>query len=192
MVGMQRAGGRTRLARACGLVVVFFLWLGWPAQSPAYSVLAHEAIIDSAWDANIRPLLLKRFPDATGEELKEAHGYAYGGAIIQDMGYYPHGSHFFERSLISPLRAQRRLYSGSAARFRGPERLRFCTRGALSLRRGQRRPSHGHESCGAHPLSQVEEEIRRLGYLRTRPAGARKDGIWIRRSRSRAGALRSG
>jgi hypothetical protein len=38
---------------------------------------------------------LKRFPDATAEQLKEAHGYAYGGAIIQDMGYYPHGSFFF-------------------------------------------------------------------------------------------------
>ena len=69
--------------------------LGWPAQSAAYAVLAHEAIIDSVWDTNIRPLLLKRFPGATGEELKEAHGYAYGGAIIQDMGYYPHGSHLF-------------------------------------------------------------------------------------------------
>jgi hypothetical protein len=58
-------------------------------------VLAHEAIIDSVWDTNIRPLLLKRFPDATPEQVKEAHGYAYGGAIIQDMGYYPHGSFFF-------------------------------------------------------------------------------------------------
>jgi hypothetical protein len=61
----------------------------------AYAVLAHEAIIDSAWTASMRPLLLKRFPDATDEQLKEAHGYAYGGAIIQDMGYYPHGSFFF-------------------------------------------------------------------------------------------------
>jgi len=50
---------------------------------------------DSTWDTNIRPLLLQRFPDATGEEIKEAHGYAYGGAIIQDMGYFPHGSVFF-------------------------------------------------------------------------------------------------
>jgi hypothetical protein len=71
------------------------LSLGWPRESAAYAVLAHEAIIDSAWDTNIRPLLLKRFPAATPEELKEAHGYAYGGAIIQDMGYYPHGSFFF-------------------------------------------------------------------------------------------------
>lgn len=58
-------------------------------------MLAHEAIIDSAWDTTIRPLLLKRFPNATKAQLKEAHGYAYGGAIIQDMGYYPHGSHLF-------------------------------------------------------------------------------------------------
>ena len=58
-------------------------------------MLAHEAIIDSAWDKNIRPLLLERFPQATPAELKEAHAYAYGGAIIQDMGYYPHGSIFF-------------------------------------------------------------------------------------------------
>jgi hypothetical protein len=64
-----------------------------PAQG--YSVLSHEAIIDVAWSSHIKPLLLQRFPDATPEELKVAHGYAYGGAIIQDMGYYPHGSHLF-------------------------------------------------------------------------------------------------
>jgi hypothetical protein len=69
--------------------------LVWPSEIAAYAVLAHEAIIDSVWNTNIRPLLLKRFPAATPEELKEAHGYAYGGAIIQDMGYYPHGSFFF-------------------------------------------------------------------------------------------------
>src|ERR1700693_1638007 len=76
-------------------IVALALSLGWPSEAAAYAVLAHEAIIDSAWDTNIRPLLLMRFPDATGEQLKEAHGYAYGGAIIQDMGYYPHGSFFF-------------------------------------------------------------------------------------------------
>lgn len=61
----------------------------------AFSVLTHEAIIDSAWKDSIRPLLLKRFPNATDEELKGAHAYAYGGSIIQDMGYYPFGSHLF-------------------------------------------------------------------------------------------------
>ena len=95
MCKMPRNGGWTRFARVCALVLALFLFAGWPAQTAAYAVLAHEAIIDSAWDANIRPLLLKRFPDATAEEIKEAHGYAYGGVIIQDMGYYPHGNHFF-------------------------------------------------------------------------------------------------
>jgi hypothetical protein len=63
--------------------------------SHAYSVLTHEAIIDSAWDALIKPQLVKRFPDATSDDLKNAHAYAFGGAIIQDMGYYPFGNKFF-------------------------------------------------------------------------------------------------
>ena len=61
----------------------------------SYSVLTHEAIIDSVWDTSIKRLLLKRFPDATPERLVEAHAYAYGGSIVQDMGYYPFGSQFF-------------------------------------------------------------------------------------------------
>jgi hypothetical protein len=89
-------GRRNALSvKVFAMIVALALPLGWPSEAAAYAVLAHEAIIDSAWDANIRPLLLKRFPDATPEQLKEAHGYAYGGAIIQDMGYYPHGSFFF-------------------------------------------------------------------------------------------------
>lgn len=87
--------GRRWSTKGCALLLVLFMACLWPAQTGAYSVLAHEAVIDSAWDTTIRPLLLKRFQNATKEELKEAHGYAYGGAIIQDMGYYPHGSHFF-------------------------------------------------------------------------------------------------
>src|ERR1700721_3568498 len=66
-----------------------------PSPAPAYSVLTHGAIIDAAWPQNLRPLLLKRFPNATDDQLREAHAYAYGGAIIQDMGYYPFGSKFF-------------------------------------------------------------------------------------------------
>jgi hypothetical protein len=66
-----------------------------PLPSRAYSVLTHEAIIDSAWKDVIQPALLKRFPAATPEELKNAHAFAYGGAIIQDMGYYPFGSKLF-------------------------------------------------------------------------------------------------
>ncbi len=60
-----------------------------------YSVLTHEAIIDSTWDSAIKPLLLKRFPTVTPDDLMAAHAYAYGGCIIQDLGYYPFGSKFF-------------------------------------------------------------------------------------------------
>ena len=63
--------------------------------SYGYTVLTHEAIIDSAWDTSVKKLLLKRFPNATPEELGQAHAYAYGGCIIQDMGYYPFGSRLF-------------------------------------------------------------------------------------------------
>ena len=61
----------------------------------AYSVLSHEAVIDAAWDGSIKPVLLARFPGATPDELRKAHAFAYGGCIIQDMGYYPFGSKFF-------------------------------------------------------------------------------------------------
>ena len=61
----------------------------------AYSVLSHEAIIDSAWDDFDQAFLLQRFPAPLHDDLRKAHAYAYGGAIIQDMGYYPFGSHLF-------------------------------------------------------------------------------------------------
>jgi hypothetical protein len=60
-----------------------------------YSVLTHEAIVDSVWDGSIRKMLVERFPMATPEDLEQAHAYVYGGCIIQDMGYYPFSSHFF-------------------------------------------------------------------------------------------------
>jgi Zinc dependent phospholipase C len=66
-----------------------------PLQLGGYSVLSHEALIDTVWGTGIVPLLLKAYPGATEAELLEAHSYAYGGCIIQDMGYYPFGNHFF-------------------------------------------------------------------------------------------------
>ena len=95
MARMRRGEVWRWLAKFYALVLALALSFGWPLQCAAYAVLAHEAIIDTYGTPTYAPYLLKRFPDATPEELKEAHGYAYGGAIIQDMGYYPHGSHFF-------------------------------------------------------------------------------------------------
>src|SRR5258707_1742189 len=69
--------------------------LALPSPVRAYAVLSHEAIIDAVWETHIKTLLLKKFPQATEEDLSRAQAYAYGGAIIQDMGYYPYGSPFF-------------------------------------------------------------------------------------------------
>jgi hypothetical protein len=84
------AKGRPRPIAALGL-----LFLCSVSTAYSYSILTHEAIIDSSWDNTISPLLLKRFPAATPDELTQAHAYAYGGSIIQDLGYYPFGSKFY-------------------------------------------------------------------------------------------------
>jgi hypothetical protein len=87
---ISRRLGKLLSFAALGMSILFFA----PSAS-SYSVLTHEAIIDSTWDSAIKPLLLKRFPAATVEELTHAHAYAYGGSIIQDLGYYPFGSKFY-------------------------------------------------------------------------------------------------
>lgn len=94
MQPMCPAPGTTRRCGARLFVACMLFGVFCPAAS-SYAVLTHEAVIDSAWGQNIRPLLLARFPNATEDQLREAHGYAYGGCILQDMGYYPFGSKFF-------------------------------------------------------------------------------------------------
>ncbi len=79
--------GRT-VTRVMAIFLATFLFSN---VSLAYSVLTHEEIVDLVWTDELRPLLLKRFPALTEDQLKEAHGYAYGGAVIQDLGYYPFG-----------------------------------------------------------------------------------------------------
>ena len=74
------------------IVAILLLALLCSSASYAYSVLTHEEIVDLLWTDELSPLLLKRFPTLTEDQLKEAHGYAYGGAVIQDLGYYPFGS----------------------------------------------------------------------------------------------------
>src|SRR5437867_3813914 len=63
--------------------------------SLSYSFLTHEQIIDIVWKDDLQPLLLARFPNASADELRQAHAYAYGGSLIQDMGYYPFGNKSF-------------------------------------------------------------------------------------------------
>jgi len=80
---------------ALSLITVLIALFSATAPTHAYSVLSHESIIDSMWDDTLLKLLQRKFPNATPEELKAAHAFAYGGCIIQDMGYYPFGSRFF-------------------------------------------------------------------------------------------------
>jgi hypothetical protein len=76
-------------------VTLLLVVLMCPRASFAYSVLTHEEIVDLLWTDEIRPLLLKRYPGLSEDQIKEAHAYAYGGAVIQDLGYYPFGSKDF-------------------------------------------------------------------------------------------------
>lgn len=82
-------------ATAERLLVTFCCVLLVSNAGLAYSVLTHEFIIDFLWTDQITPVLLSKFPDTTPDELKEAHAYAYGGSVIQDLGYYPFGREYF-------------------------------------------------------------------------------------------------
>jgi len=90
--GAELKGWRLLSLRAVALLLVTLMCSG---ASSAYSVLTHEEIVDLLWTDEIRPLLLKRYPGLSEDQLKEAHAYAYGGAVIQDLGYYPFGSKEF-------------------------------------------------------------------------------------------------
>ncbi len=82
----------------CRRLFCFTLFLLLLLKAPvasAYGVLTHQAVVDAAWQTSLQPLLKKHYPKATEEELRKAHAYAYGGSIMQDMGYYPFGSTFF-------------------------------------------------------------------------------------------------
>ena len=75
-------------AAACALAIVLVA----PPPLRAYGVLSHLAVVDAAWDGAIVPVLEQRFPGLTADDLRRAHAFAYGGAVAQDMGYYPGGS----------------------------------------------------------------------------------------------------
>jgi hypothetical protein len=79
-------------ARAAALLLVVLASSG---ALSAYSVLTHEEIVDLLWTDKIQPLLLARYPGLSEDQIREAHAYAYGGAVIQDLGYYPFGSKEF-------------------------------------------------------------------------------------------------
>jgi hypothetical protein len=83
---------RLSIGGAILALLTFFLPSG---NLCAYSVLTHEEIVDLAWSSEILPVLLLRFPNLSPDQITEAHAYAYGGSVIQDLGYYPFGNREF-------------------------------------------------------------------------------------------------
>ena len=81
------------------LVVGLVVSVAGTPRAFAFSVLSHEAAIDTAWEHDLRPLLLRRFPATSPEALEAARSFAYGGSVIQDLGYYPFGNKFFSNLL---------------------------------------------------------------------------------------------
>jgi hypothetical protein len=83
--------------RALFVLVLIVIAVGvlTPTSTRAYSVFAHEAIIDACWEKSILPLLKQKYPAATAADLKMARSYAYGGSLVADMGYYPFGNPYF-------------------------------------------------------------------------------------------------
>jgi hypothetical protein len=79
-------------APAASLLLVVLMCSG---ALSGYSVLTHEEIVDLLWTDKIQPLLLARYPGLSDDQIREAHAYAYGGAVIQDLGYYPFGNKEF-------------------------------------------------------------------------------------------------
>ena len=105
---MARKGRMKLLSKLGHLFLALCLICFCVSDCAGYSILTHEAIIDAAWSDNIETLLLKRFPNATPEDRLKAHAYVYGGAIIQDLGYYPFGNRssatsrtMFEAAILS-------------------------------------------------------------------------------------------
>jgi Zinc dependent phospholipase C len=87
--------GRTAPKSLRRIVPIFLFVCFASSLGSSYSVLTHEEIVDLLWKDQITPLLLKRFPHSTPDDLKQAHAYAYGGSLVQDMGYYPFGNAYF-------------------------------------------------------------------------------------------------
>jgi hypothetical protein len=83
----------SRWQRLTAFLTMLIPWLS--PSACAYSLLTHEQVVDIVWKDDFVPVLEKRFPDATEEDLRKAHAFAYGGCLLQDMGYYPLGNKFF-------------------------------------------------------------------------------------------------
>src|ERR1017187_8162978 len=80
-------------------ILLLLVLLASTLPAGGYSVITHEELIDLTWADSIQPLLLKRYPNLNPAQLRDARAYAYGGCVIQDLGYYPFGKPIFSNLL---------------------------------------------------------------------------------------------
>ena len=137
---MQRESGVTICLRSSLITGALMLFVAAP-PAQAYSVLAHQAIIDAAWDDAIVPLLRQRYPGVTAGEATAARAFAYGGSVIQDLGYFPLGSRRFT-NLVHYVRSGD-FVEALIRESRTPEELAFAIGGLA------------HYACdnSGHPLA---------------------------------------
>ena len=95
MIRRLPQGKFRRTTRVRGTCVGLAILLLTASKVLAYAVLAHQAEIDVVWESHLKPLLHKKYPGASEEELEGAEAYAFGGAITRDLGCYPYASRFF-------------------------------------------------------------------------------------------------
>ncbi len=177
-------------------------WVRWPirccgclsrhtSSAPvlhfAYSVLTHEEIVDLVWTDELRPLLLQRFPALTEAQITEAHAYAYGGAVIQDLGYYPFGSMEFS-NLVHYVR------SGDFVR-----ELLLESQDANEYAFALGALAHYTSDIVGHPTvnqavaieyPKASGKVWQFGQIRTGSYRALENGIWVRHGASRKKSLR--
>jgi hypothetical protein len=118
-----------------------FLLLLAPHPARAYSVMAHQAVVDAAWDDAIVPLLRQRYPGIGADRITAARAFAYGGSVIQDLGYFPFGSKRFS-NIVHYVRSGD-FVAALIREAQSPEELAFAL-GALA-----------HYACDnfGHPLA---------------------------------------
>lgn len=79
--------------------VLLLVLLLVPRPATAFSVLAHQGVVDGAWESSLVPEIRRRFPNATPDEIAKARAFAYGGSHVADLGYFPLGSALFTNLL---------------------------------------------------------------------------------------------
>ena len=91
---MSRFGARAKRSRLLNIRVLFAVLSSPNRRKVSFDIRfnrTRRSFIRLAVD-QLKPLILERYPGLSEGQIREAHAYAYGGAVIHHLGYYPFGS----------------------------------------------------------------------------------------------------